>query len=44
MHPAEDLENLIAHLTRYAVPVRKRLGVERMGGSACGSRPPSPTI
>jgi sugar phosphate isomerase/epimerase len=31
VHPAEDLENLIAHLTRYAVPVRKRLGVERMG-------------
>src|SRR5690606_36310414 len=31
VHPAEDLENLIAHLTRYAVPVRKPLGVERMG-------------
>jgi sugar phosphate isomerase/epimerase len=31
VHPAEDLENLIAHLTRYAVPVRKRLGVERLG-------------
>ncbi|MFI0420155.1 TIM barrel protein [Spongiactinospora sp. 9N601] len=31
VHPAEDLENLIAHLTRYAMPVRKRLGVERMG-------------
>ncbi|GAT70352.1 xylose isomerase [Planomonospora sphaerica] len=31
VHPAEDLENLIAHLTRYAVPVRRRLGVERMG-------------
>ncbi|GHE38897.1 xylose isomerase [Streptosporangium violaceochromogenes] len=31
VHPAEDLENLIAHLTRYAVPVRKRLGVARMG-------------
>ncbi|MET9064805.1 sugar phosphate isomerase/epimerase family protein [Streptosporangium sandarakinum] len=31
VHPAEDLENLIAHLTRYAVPVRKRLGVDRMG-------------
>ena len=31
VHPAEDLENLIAHLTRYAVPVRKRLDVERMG-------------
>ncbi|MEV4097487.1 TIM barrel protein [Streptosporangium saharense] len=31
VHPAEDLENLIAHLTRYAVPVRKRLGVRRMG-------------
>jgi sugar phosphate isomerase/epimerase len=31
VHPAEDLENLIAHLTRYAVPVRKRLGVDRLG-------------
>ncbi|WP_214107413.1 sugar phosphate isomerase/epimerase family protein [Acrocarpospora catenulata] len=31
VHPAEDLENLIAHLTRYAVPVRRRLGVERLG-------------
>ncbi|ADG90105.1 xylose isomerase [Thermobispora bispora] len=31
VHPAEDLENLIAHLTRYAVPVRKKLGVERLG-------------
>ncbi|MDF5759310.1 TIM barrel protein [Spongiactinospora sp. TRM90649] len=31
VHPAEDLENLIAHLTRYAMPVRKRLGVERLG-------------
>ncbi|MEV5410922.1 TIM barrel protein [Thermopolyspora sp. NPDC052614] len=31
VHPAEDLENLIAHLTRYAVPVRRKLGVERLG-------------
>ncbi|MFC6087524.1 TIM barrel protein [Sphaerisporangium aureirubrum] len=31
VHPAEDLENLIAHLTRYAVPVRRRLGVSRLG-------------
>ncbi|WP_062430214.1 TIM barrel protein [Herbidospora daliensis] len=31
VHPAEDLENLIAHLTRYAVPVRKKLGVDRLG-------------
>lgn len=31
VHPAEDLENLIAHLTRYAVPVRRRLGVDRLG-------------
>ncbi|GAA0421512.1 metabolite traffic protein EboE [Acrocarpospora corrugata] len=31
VHPAEDLENLIAHLTRYAVPVRKRLNVDRLG-------------
>ncbi|XVQ85569.1 TIM barrel protein [Microbispora siamensis] len=31
VHPAEDLENLIAHLTRYAVPVRRKLGVDRLG-------------
>ncbi|MFF4772068.1 sugar phosphate isomerase/epimerase family protein [Microtetraspora fusca] len=31
VHPAEDLENLIAHLTRYAVPVRRKLSVDRLG-------------
>ncbi|RJL22551.1 sugar phosphate isomerase/epimerase family protein [Bailinhaonella thermotolerans] len=31
VHRAEDLENLIAHLTRYAVPVRRKLGVARLG-------------
>ncbi|WP_283139207.1 TIM barrel protein [Rhizohabitans arisaemae] len=31
VHPADDLENLIAHLTRYAVPVRRKLGVRRLG-------------
>ncbi|WP_066366270.1 TIM barrel protein [Herbidospora mongoliensis] len=31
VHPAEDLENLIAHLTRYAVPVRRKLNVDRLG-------------
>ncbi|WP_113704887.1 metabolite traffic protein EboE [Nonomuraea lactucae] len=31
VHPAEDLAGVIAQLDRYAVPVRERLGAERLG-------------
>lgn len=31
VHPAEDLDGVVAQLNRYARPVRQRLGVERLG-------------
>ncbi|MGJ7906599.1 metabolite traffic protein EboE [Actinopolyspora sp. H202] len=31
VHPAEDLDGIIAQFDRYAVPIRRRLGVERLG-------------
>ncbi|MET0235246.1 MAG: metabolite traffic protein EboE [Kibdelosporangium sp.] len=31
VHPAEDLAGVIAQLDRYAVPVREKLGVDRLG-------------
>ncbi|HEU5472441.1 MAG TPA: metabolite traffic protein EboE [Actinophytocola sp.] len=31
VHPAEDLAGVLAQLTRYAAPVRDRLGVARLG-------------
>ncbi len=48
VHPAEDLENLIAHLTRYAVPVRRKLrrrppGHRPLAGPLGRRQPRSPT-
>ncbi|TNY38936.1 metabolite traffic protein EboE [Thermomonospora catenispora] len=31
VHPAEDLDGVIAQFTRYARPIRDRLGVDRLG-------------
>jgi sugar phosphate isomerase/epimerase len=31
VHPAEDLDGVVAQLARYAAPVRERLGGERLG-------------
>jgi Xylose isomerase-like TIM barrel len=31
VHPAEDLDGVIAQLGRYAIPIRLRLGVPRLG-------------
>lgn len=31
VHPAEDLDGVIAQLARYAEPVRTRLGIDRLG-------------
>lgn len=31
VHPAEDLDGIIAQLDHYAVPIRERLGVDRLG-------------
>ncbi|MDR7304171.1 metabolite traffic protein EboE [Haloactinomyces albus] len=31
VHPAEDLDGIIAQLDRYAVPIRERLGTDRLG-------------
>jgi sugar phosphate isomerase/epimerase len=31
VHPAEDLAGIMAQLDRYAVPVREKLGVDRLG-------------
>ncbi len=31
VHPAEDLDGVIAQLARYAEPIRRRLGVPRLG-------------
>ncbi|MEV4317222.1 metabolite traffic protein EboE [Actinocrispum sp. NPDC049592] len=31
VHPAEDLPGILAQLDRYAVPVREKLGVDRLG-------------
>ncbi|OZM72041.1 xylose isomerase [Amycolatopsis antarctica] len=31
VHPAEDLAGIVAQLDRYAVPVRDRLGADRLG-------------
>ncbi|WP_438388415.1 metabolite traffic protein EboE [Actinopolyspora saharensis] len=31
VHPAEDLDGIIAQLDRYAVPIRERLGADRLG-------------
>ncbi|MEU3626953.1 xylose isomerase [Amycolatopsis coloradensis] len=31
VHPAEDVEGIVAQLDRYALPVRERLGADRLG-------------
>lgn len=31
VHPAEDVEGIVAQLERYALPVRERLGADRLG-------------
>ncbi|MER7014816.1 xylose isomerase, partial [Saccharopolyspora sp. NPDC000359] len=31
VHPAEDLRGVLAQFDRYAVPVRERLGADRLG-------------
>lgn len=31
VHPAEDLDGIIAQLDHYAVPIRERLGADRLG-------------
>ncbi|ASU78784.1 xylose isomerase [Actinopolyspora erythraea] len=31
VHPAEDIDGIVAQFDRYAVPIRRRLGVDRLG-------------
>ncbi|PKK12219.1 metabolite traffic protein EboE [Thermomonospora sp. CIF 1] len=44
VHPAEDLDGVIAQFTRYARPIRDRLGVDRMGVGLWLSRPVADTL
>ncbi|MBA9001472.1 metabolite traffic protein EboE [Thermomonospora cellulosilytica] len=39
VHPAEDLDGVIAQFTRYARPIRDRLGVNRLGVGLWLARP-----
>ncbi|GII59699.1 xylose isomerase [Planotetraspora thailandica] len=44
VHPAEDLDGVLAQLRDYAAPVRERLGVARLGVGLWLSRPVADTL
>ncbi|HEX2314687.1 MAG TPA: metabolite traffic protein EboE [Thermomonospora sp.] len=44
VHPAEDLDGVIAQFTRYARPVRERLGLARLGVGLWLARPVADTL